>query len=73
VAIPLPRGACLYPARDFETHLFETKNFAGVTGMLTCNENGDCQPETRIPIYSIHEGAFFDEPSFPSDVRLEDL
>jgi hypothetical protein len=49
------------------------KNFAGVTGMLTCNENGDCQPESRIAIYSIHEGAFFDEPSFTSDVRLEDL
>jgi hypothetical protein len=53
--------------------LLETTNFAGVTGTLTSNESGDCQPETRIAVYSIDEGDFLDKSSFATTVGLNDL
>jgi hypothetical protein len=46
---------------------------AGVTGSLTCDVNGDCQPETRIGIYVIDQGNFAKEPMMTTTVRLEDL
>jgi branched-chain amino acid transport system substrate-binding protein len=72
-AVRLPGGRLLIPRTGLRNVLLETRNFAGVTGTLTCNENGDCQPETRIAIYSIEKGDFLDEPSFVTTVRLNDL
>ncbi len=72
-AVRLPDGGLLIPRTELRNALRETKNFAGVTGTLTCKENGDCQPETGIAIYSIEKGDFTDEPAFATTVQLNDL
>jgi branched-chain amino acid transport system substrate-binding protein len=40
--------------------LFAMENFPGLTGNLTCNENGDCQQSATIGVVTVENGEFTD-------------
>lgn len=72
VAIETSDGGLLIPRTGIRDALVSTREFPGITGTLTCNENGDCQPEAPISIYQIRNGAF-GQPVFRQTFRLEDV
>lgn len=48
------------PRTALKDALFATENFPGLTGSLTCNENGDCQPSATIGVVTVENGEFTD-------------
>ena len=49
-------GGTLYiPRTALKDAIFATTDFAGVTGTLSCNENGDCQPQATIGVNEIKD------------------
>jgi branched-chain amino acid transport system substrate-binding protein len=71
VSIETSDGGLLIPRTGIRDALAATRAFPGLTGTLSCNESGDCQPEARISIYQIHNGAF-GRPVFRQTFRLEE-
>jgi branched-chain amino acid transport system substrate-binding protein len=58
VAIETRGGGLLIPRTPLKDRLFATKGVQGVTGMLTCNQNGDCQERANIAIHRVSGGRF---------------
>lgn len=50
-------GALLIGRQDMRDCLYATSGFAGITGSLTCNENGDCA-DPKIAVYEIQNGDY---------------
>jgi branched-chain amino acid transport system substrate-binding protein len=48
------------PRTALKDALFATENFPGLTGTLTCNENGDCQQSATIGVVTVENGEFSD-------------
>jgi branched-chain amino acid transport system substrate-binding protein len=48
------------PRTALRDALFATENFPGLTGNLTCNENGDCQQSATIGVVTVENGEFSD-------------
>ena len=52
VAVEGPDGTLYIPRKALRQALYETKNFQGLTGNLTCDQNGDCA-DPKIAVYEI--------------------
>jgi branched-chain amino acid transport system substrate-binding protein len=48
------------PRTALKDALFATENFPGLTGSLSCNENGDCQQSATIGVVTVENGEFTD-------------
>jgi branched-chain amino acid transport system substrate-binding protein len=48
------------PRTALKDRLFATENFPGLTGTLSCNENGDCQQSATIGVVTVENGEFTD-------------
>jgi branched-chain amino acid transport system substrate-binding protein len=70
VAIETDDGGLLIPRTQLRDALFETSGFEGVIGELTCNENGDCNPQTTIAVNQVKNGEF--KPVFQATLTLEE-
>jgi len=51
-------GTLFIPRTALKDALFATSGYAGITGSLTCNETGDCQPEVTISVSEIKNGEY---------------
>ncbi|MGH2547433.1 MAG: branched-chain amino acid ABC transporter substrate-binding protein, partial [Actinomycetota bacterium] len=58
VAIETEAGGLLIPRTELRDVLGQISGFQGITGNITCDENGDCQPTARIAIYVVEQGRF---------------
>jgi branched-chain amino acid transport system substrate-binding protein len=72
VAIQTPEGGLLIPRTRLRDAVYATRDFRGITGRLTCNKNGDCQPEATITIHRVRSGDF-GAPLFKKTVRLKEI
>jgi branched-chain amino acid transport system substrate-binding protein len=60
-AVAIEDGDTLHiPRTALKDALFNTENFPGITGTLTCNDNGDCQPTATIGVVTVEGGEFSD-------------
>lgn len=50
-------GSLLIGRQDLRDALFSTSGFAGVTGTLTCDDNGDCA-DPKIAVNEVQDGEF---------------
>ncbi len=57
VAVEDSDGTLFIPRQALRDALYATKDFKGITGTLTCNENGDCA-NPKIGVVQIQNGAF---------------
>jgi branched-chain amino acid transport system substrate-binding protein len=48
------------PRTALKDALFATENFPGLTGSLSCNDNGDCQQSATIGVVTVENGEFTD-------------
>lgn len=51
-------GALFIPRTALKDALFATTDYEGITGILTCDENGDCNPGATISVSEVIDGAF---------------
>jgi branched-chain amino acid transport system substrate-binding protein len=58
VAIQTRAGGLAIPRTELRDRLFATEGFEGMTGVLTCNDNGDCQQEATMVIFRVQNGDF---------------
>lgn len=72
VGIRTPNGGLLIPRAGVRDAMYATKDFPGLTGTLSCNQYGDCQPEATISIYRIGDGEF-GKPVLKQTFRLEEI
>jgi branched-chain amino acid transport system substrate-binding protein len=60
-AVAIEDGDTLHiPRTALKDALFATENFPGLTGTLSCNENGDCQQSATIGVVTVENGEFTD-------------
>lgn len=71
IAIEKTNGGLLIPRTALRDRLFATEGFEGLTGILTCNEDGDCQQKANIAIHQVSGGRFGERISTYT-VSLED-
>lgn len=57
VAVVDDDGTIHIPRTALRDAMFATSNFAGITGNLTCDENGDCA-DPKISVSQVKNGAF---------------
>lgn len=57
VAITGDDGTTYIPRSDLRDAFMSTSDFAGITGSLTCDENGDCA-NARISVSEVQDGKF---------------
>jgi branched-chain amino acid transport system substrate-binding protein len=69
VAIEGEGGSLLIPRTEFRDVLFSTSNYEGITGTLTCDENGDCQQQATMAVNEIRNGNI-DNPIFTATLEL---
>ncbi|MFN2488765.1 MAG: branched-chain amino acid ABC transporter substrate-binding protein [Actinomycetota bacterium] len=70
VAIESDDGGLLIPRTELRDALFATEGYEGIIGNLTCNENGDCNPQTTIAVSQVKNGEF--KPVFQVTLELEE-
>ena len=63
-------GATLIPRVALRDAIFATEGYEGITGTLSCNENGDCQPVATMAVNQVEDGNI-DNPIFEATVDLE--
>ncbi|MPZ68254.1 MAG: ABC transporter substrate-binding protein [Actinobacteria bacterium] len=51
-------GSLFIPRTALKDALFATTDYEGITGILTCDENGDCNPGATISVSEVVDGAF---------------
>jgi branched-chain amino acid transport system substrate-binding protein len=57
--VAIDRDGTLYiPRTALKDALFGISGFTGITGVLTCNENGDCQQSATIAVVTVENGEF---------------
>jgi branched-chain amino acid transport system substrate-binding protein len=57
VAVPTTDGSLYIPRQALRDAVAATKNFVGLTGVLTCNLDGDCANPV-IGVYTYHTGQY---------------
>jgi branched-chain amino acid transport system substrate-binding protein len=72
VAIETEDGGLLIPRTQLRDAVAQTSGFEGITGTLSCNETGDCQPSATIAIHQVASGDFGD-PIYSKAFTLEEL
>jgi branched-chain amino acid transport system substrate-binding protein len=71
VAIETDDGGLLIPRTQFRDELGATSGYEGITGSLTCDENGDCQPSATIAVNEVADGDV-NNPVFEATLELEE-
>jgi branched-chain amino acid transport system substrate-binding protein len=69
VAIEGDDGSLQIPRTAFKDALFGIEGFEGITGNLSCDENGDCQ-QTAIMAVHVVKGGDFGDPVFSREFSL---
>ena len=63
-------GVTLIPKSALREAIFATDGYEGITGTLSCNENGDCQQSATMAVNQV-EGGEVDNPIFEATLDLE--
>ena len=63
-------GVTLIPRQALRDAMFATEGYEGITGTLSCNENGDCQQEATMAVHQVDAGEV-DNPIFTGTRGLE--
>ena len=71
VAIESDDGGLLIPRQGLRDALFATEGHEGITGTITCNENGDCQPTATMAVNEVKDGSI-DNPIYELELSLEE-
>jgi branched-chain amino acid transport system substrate-binding protein len=66
VAVQEPDGTIYIPRQGLRDAMAATKDFKGLTGVLTCNVDGDCANPT-IGVYVYHTGVYPPELIWPTE------
>ena len=64
VAVQSPDGSLHVPRGALREAMYATRDFPGVTGVLTCNSNGECA-NPIIAVYQYHTGRYPPERIWP--------
>ena len=51
-------GTTFIPRTALKDQMFQTSDHEGITGTLTCDENGDCNPGATISVSVVEDGDF---------------
>jgi branched-chain amino acid transport system substrate-binding protein len=68
VAVETADGGLLIPKTQLRDTLGATSGYEGITGSLTCDENGDCQQTATMAMNIIEDGDF--NPIFEATLEL---
>jgi branched-chain amino acid transport system substrate-binding protein len=68
VAVETDDGGLLIPKTQLRDELGSTSGFEGITGSLTCDENGDCQQTATMAMNIVENGDF--NPIFEATLDL---
>ncbi|MGH2738111.1 MAG: hypothetical protein ACRDHH_04790, partial [Actinomycetota bacterium] len=68
VAIETDDGGLLIPKTQLRDAIGATSGYEGITGSLTCDENGDCQPTATMAMNIVEDGDF--NPIFEATLEL---
>jgi len=71
VAIETEDGGLLIPRTELKDAFFDTSGYEGIIGTLTCNEDGDCNPQTTIAVNEVTPAGAF-EPAFIATLKLSE-
>lgn len=63
-------GALLIPRSDLRDAVYELEH-EGIVGQISCNDTGDCLPETTIAVNEVKDGEF--DPIFKVELNLEEV
>lgn len=58
VAVQAEDGSLLIPRTQLRDAFFATSGYDGLAGTLTCDANGDCNPDPKIVVFQVQSGAF---------------
>lgn len=71
-SVAIESGDTLYiPRTALRDAIAATSGYVGITGTLTCNATGDCQPSATIAVFEVTGGTKSDEPVFSTVKTLE--
>lgn len=62
-------GVTFIPKQALRDAIFATTGYEGITGTLSCNETGDCQPTATMAVHQV-EGGETDNPIFTGEGSL---
>jgi branched-chain amino acid transport system substrate-binding protein len=65
VAVQQPDGSLIIPRQALRDAMYATKDFQGLTGVLSCTATGDCANPT-IGVYEYHKGQYPPTLIFPT-------
>ncbi|MDQ3751693.1 MAG: branched-chain amino acid ABC transporter substrate-binding protein [Actinomycetota bacterium] len=71
VAVETDDGGLLIPRTQLRDAFFDTSDYKGIIGTLTCDENGDCNPTTTIAVNEVTPAGAF-KPTFTVTLDLEE-
>ncbi len=71
VAVETDDGGLLIPRTQLRDEVYATDGYQGLIGTLTCNDTGDCNPETTIAVNEVKKGDF--DPIFSATLTLEEV
>ncbi len=66
-------GTLYVPRTALKDALYDVEDYQGVTGTLTCDDNGDCQSTATMAIVIVEDGEFSTEPVFSQTINLADV
>ncbi|HEX2368449.1 MAG TPA: branched-chain amino acid ABC transporter substrate-binding protein [Acidimicrobiia bacterium] len=66
-------GTLFIPRTALKDALYAVEGYQGVTGTLTCDDNGDCQSTATMAIVVVEDGEFSTEPVFSQTINLADV
>lgn len=69
VGVETDDGGLLIPRTELKDEFFSTQGYKGVVGTLSCNETGDCNPQTTIAVNEVTPAGEFD-PIFTATLKL---
>jgi branched-chain amino acid transport system substrate-binding protein len=70
--VAIDSGGTLYiPRSALRDAIGATSGYTGITGTISCNANGDCQPSATIAVFEIAGGVKADTPIFSVVKELE--
>ena len=71
-AVAIEDGDNLYiPRTALRDAIGATSGLVGITGSITCNATGDCQPSATIAVFDVVGGARAETPVFSKVISLE--
>jgi branched-chain amino acid transport system substrate-binding protein len=63
-------GTFKIPRTELKDALFAVDGYEGITGVLSCDENGDCQQTATMAVHQVKNGDFGD-PIYTEELSLE--